>query len=238
MANDPVHFVFDLDDTLYFEEDYVRSALRFVGGEVAERFSLANAADRLLVLRAAGEKNPIGRLWDEHGLPPDIRSTVLDAMRAHVPAISLRPDAADFIDVLRADRTAYAIVTDGRSVTQRAKISALNCLDAAYISVSEEVGLLKTDPARFAAVEERLGEGRYVYVGDNPAKDFAAPNGLGWLTIMLVHDGQGVHGQHLPPDRSYHPQFAMRSFAELAELASCPARGRDVVPLVRRPEEH
>jgi putative hydrolase of the HAD superfamily len=26
-----------------------------------------------------------------------------------------------------------------------------------------------------------------VYVGDNPAKDFLAPNALGWTTIQVLH---------------------------------------------------
>ena len=30
---------------------------------------------------------------------------------------------------------------------------------------------------------------RFVYVGDNPAKDFVAPNAMGWTTIMIRRPG-------------------------------------------------
>jgi putative hydrolase of the HAD superfamily len=36
---------------------------------------------------------------------------------------------------------------------------------------------------------------RYVYVGDNPAKDFIAPNQLGWITIGLRGNSRNIHTQ-------------------------------------------
>ena len=33
---------------------------------------------------------------------------------------------------------------------------------------------------------------RFFYVGDNPAKDFIAPNGLGWTTV-LVRDERNLY---------------------------------------------
>ena len=225
MADKLVHFVFDLDDTLYMEEDYVCSALTHVGESVAERYALYGAVDRLLALRAAGGRDPVADLWREHSLPIDAKIEILASMRAHDPAIDLRPDAAVFIDQLRRDGGAYAIVTDGRSITQRAKIKALGCCDANYISVSEEVGLVKTDPARFSAVAECFGIGRYVYVGDNPAKDFLAPNRLGWLTVMLRHDGRGIHKQDLPADPNYHARGVIDSFDRLTDTISELERG-------------
>lgn len=212
--------MFDLDDTLYAEEDYVHSALLFAGEMVSLRFALPGAPDRLLELRAAGEINPIEAFWDEFQLPLDARAAVVSAMREHLPAIQLRPDAEAFVDRLRVEGAAYAIISDGRSVTQRAKLAALGCLDAAFISISEEVGIAKTDPARFRAVEQFFGGGAYVYVGDNPAKDFVAPNSLGWITAMLAHRGKGVHPQNMPKEESYRPRTIIRSFAELPQVVA------------------
>lgn len=35
----------------------------------------------------------------------------------------------------------------------------------------------------------------FTYVGDNPRKDFIAPNALGWLTVCLKDDGRNIHKQ-------------------------------------------
>ena len=66
---DRIHFVFDLDDTLYPEKTYVRSALSFVAQGIASQFGETDAFARLMAMSEAGEKNPIGALWDEFGWP-------------------------------------------------------------------------------------------------------------------------------------------------------------------------
>lgn len=208
-------YVFDLDDTLYAERDYVLSAFTSISRSIAARFDIEDPKRRLRKLWDEGTANPIAVLWNELQLPEDLRAEFIETMRAHPPSITLRPDAASLIERLRRAGLPYAIVTDGRSVTQRAKIAALGCLDAAYISISEEVGLAKTDPERFVDVERRLGPGKFVYIGDNPAKDFVAPNQRGWLTAMLSGSGAGIHPQTLPADAAYHPRVVGSNFAEI-----------------------
>jgi putative hydrolase of the HAD superfamily len=213
-------FVFDLDDTLYLERDYVRSAFDAVAAYVQDHFGGESVAQALHAAWAGGAKDPIGTLWSEKALPLLSRDDALAVMRAHSPAISLRPDAAELLAALRCSGAGYAIVTDGRSVTQRAKLIALGCDDARYISISEEIGLAKTDPARFLDVSSRLGDGRWVYVGDNPAKDFYAPKLLGWKTVMIDNSGLGIHSQDLGDDERYHPDAVVASFAQIAEACS------------------
>ena len=38
-----------------------------------------------------------------------------------------------------------------------------------------------------------IKDGRFVYVGDNPAKDFVAPRALGWRTVRVRRHGQLHH---------------------------------------------
>jgi putative hydrolase of the HAD superfamily len=199
------HWVFDLDDTLYAERDYVQSALRFVGSRVSALFDIDQFTDQLGALSAQGVADPIGQAWSQHALPDQMRMHVIEEMRAHKPSITLSAGAAEILAQLRASQRDYAIITDGRGVTQRAKLAALGCIDAKCLSISEEVGMTKLDPARFMAVANSFPLGRFCYVGDNPAKDFVAPKQLGWWTIMLDHQGMGVHSQLLPNDTAFHP---------------------------------
>jgi putative hydrolase of the HAD superfamily len=211
-------WIFDLDDTLYEERDYVLSALCHVG-EAVERLYGQNAFAKLLLrLSEQRHPDPITQAWSQCMLPEAERSSMIATMRSHMPVISLSAGAQAVLTHLRQQSRPYAIVTDGRSITQRAKIAALGCTDAAYVSISDEVGLSKLDPARFAAVANALPLGHYCYVGDNPAKDFFAPKQLGWQTIMLDLRGQGVHAQHLPDDPAYHPDHIVTDLREILNI--------------------
>jgi putative hydrolase of the HAD superfamily len=81
-------------------------------------------------------------------------------------------------------------VTDGPSVSQRAKIAALEL--SAYVDravVTSELGpdAGKPDPRAFALLQGEAGctGAECCYVADNPAKDFGGPRSLGWRTVRL-----------------------------------------------------
>lgn len=210
-------YVFDLDDTLYRERDYSTSALTFAGLLIAELFGLSDAGNQLLALLDDRAPMPIDRYWEKVLLPDVAKGQIISAMNAHIPDISLYPDAERVLAKLRQSKCGFGVVTDGRSVTQRAKLRALDCLDAKHISISEEAGLPKTDVRRFQDFASRFPASRYVYVGDNPTKDFLAPNQLGWHTVMLSNRGDNIHLQ----DQIIAPSFAAeRTIASLDELLS------------------
>lgn len=207
--------VFDLDDTLYPERTYSRSALRFVGQEISRRFAVPDPGDDLVRAFEAGEGDAIGACLLRHELTAETKAELMAAMHDHAPAIALREGAGRLLAGLRAAGRGYAILTDGRAATQRRKIAALGCDDAAFVSVSEECGLAKTDARRWLAIESAVGGSRFCYVGDNPAKDFLIPNLLGWDTVMLRSDGDHVHPQDLPADPRYHPRRTVTRLDEL-----------------------
>lgn len=214
--NDDVFLVFDLDDTLYSERTYSHSALSVVGDEMARRFSIPNPGSTLIRAFEEREVDAIGACLLDHGLPAEAKDGLLAVMRDHRPSIQLRDDAARLIDSLRRSGRGYAILTDGRAVTQRQKIAALGCEDATYISISEECGWSKGDESRWIALENAIGARGFCYVGDNPAKDFMIPNLRGWDTVMLKSSGYNIHPQDYPMDVRYHPRRTVVSLDELA----------------------
>jgi putative hydrolase of the HAD superfamily len=212
------NWIFDLDDTLYEEKTYVRSALTHIG-TLVDRLNGNNKFS--ILLNSANEQgyaNPIAQAWSRCELPESERELMIAAMRAHIPAITLSVGAQTVLEHLRLQKQSYAIVTDGRSVTQRAKIAALGCTDAAFVSISEEVGMSKFDKARFSSVAAVFPPGLCFYVGDNPAKDFFVPKQLGWKTIMLDHAGTGIHTQVLPDSSCYHPDKIITDLQEILTL--------------------
>ena len=62
--------------------------------------------------------------------------------------------------------------------------------------ISEDFGSEKPALANFEYFMKRYpGCSDFTYVGDNPDKDFIAPNTLGWETICLRDDGRNIHKQ-------------------------------------------
>ena len=212
--NRPPAFIFDLDDTLYAERDYVSSCFSWV----ADRLGQPEIRESLTAAFKSGEPDPIGALCAKIGVGDEARISLISDMRAHQPSISLLPDAERFIARLRAEKFPYSIVTNGRSVTQRRKIDALGVGDAISIAISEEIGAEKPDPQIFSLAAEAHEGAACVYVGDNPGKDFLTPNKMNWLSVMRAHDGSGVHRQDIEVPVQWRAQRIVSALDELVDL--------------------
>ena len=177
----------DLDDTVYAEQDYVISSKKAVGSYVKSLFGI-DITEKLL-----HESDDFLRLaCDLLKLPSNVKDTLLWIVRTHLPDIAPFEHVTSLIDQVRQSGDAICIITDGRSITQRLKIKALNLkFDAIYIS--EEVGFEKPNPAAFIRVVNEWPARQYFYVGDNPRKDFYAPNQLGWTTIGISPSPKSIH---------------------------------------------
>lgn len=212
------NFVFDLDDTLYAERDYALSALRFAGNWIDQRLGTSNSADTLVSSFRAGNRDAIGELSAHLGVSQSDKDRLIDEMRAHSPDISLRPDSERLLKRIRIRDMKYSILTDGRSVTQRAKIAALGLADARHVIISEEIGATKPSTIGFESIASADPDADYVYVGDNPKKDFAAPNQLGWTTVMLIDRGTNIHPQTGAFEAAYLPQHRIHSLDDLGSV--------------------
>lgn len=219
MFDSSLHLVFDLDDTLYGEIDYARSALKFAGELVEAAFAEVNAAAFLLKMYENGERDAIGALWAARGLPKPARSDVVAAMRGHRPDIELPPSSAETLKALSAQQIKWSILTDGRSLTQRRKIEALGLTGVSGIYISEERGVSKPALQAYTQIEDDHPNARgFWYIGDNPAKDFVAPNALGWKTIMLLDRGQNIHTQGIDVPRAFRADIEIDALPEILNI--------------------
>jgi putative hydrolase of the HAD superfamily len=114
-----------------------------------------------------------------------------------------------------------ALITDGPSTSQRAKIEAL-ALNAAFspLVVTAELGAGRSKPhtAAFELVQEALGhDKRFVYVADNPLKDFLAPNLLGWESLRIKRPS-GLYSQAIEPTPAHAPQHVVSSLDDVRQL--------------------
>lgn len=198
--------VFDLDDTLSKEIDYLESAYKEIANYAVQKCvecagpvdELAvKAYDAMLVAHHKGE-NVFEALNAYLGLSTPVK-VYLNVYRNHKPTLRLKDDARACLDQLKAKGCVIGIISDGRSVQQRHKTEALG-LDAwvqveDYV-ISEEFGSEKPSLANYEYFMKRYPDAEgFVYVGDNLKKDFIAPNALGWETICLKDDGRNIHKQ-------------------------------------------
>lgn len=223
--------VFDLDDTLFAERDYVRSGLAAVTALVESVTGIVVPLDTLPA------SDPLGAIRRRAGLPVAALDALLWTYRLHRPTIGLRPGALAAVAACRQRGEAVAVLTDGRAVTQRLKLAALG-LDLDGVFISEELGATKPADLAFRAVERTLPAAGYVYIADNPVKDFLAPNALGWRTIGLgpLHDAIHVCDPATCPPEAL-PMVWAADFGEVAALLAgnqCARRSRSSRSATRR----
>lgn len=188
--------VFDIDDTLYLERDYVRSGLRAVDRWVEDNFGLRDFFEHAW---EAFDKGARGTIFDivlsQNGfqVSPEVIETLVRVYRTHQPDIQLLPDARDCLDAMTG-AFALAIVTDGPGQSQRAKVNALGTdrwIATTLLTAALGEGYTKPHPRAFRMIEAATGftGERCVYVADNPAKDFAGPKKLGWRSVRIRRNG-------------------------------------------------
>ena len=197
---------FDLDDTLYKEIDYLKSAFQDIAQYAASHCGGCSDSVKILAIKAYNRMleayqeglNAFDELNRFLGLELPI-SDYLYIYRNHKPTINLSKDVTNTLDALKRDRIQLGLITDGRSVQQRNKIDALGLkcwIENDDIIISEEFGSEKPALANYEYFMKRYpGCSDFTYVGDNRDKDFIASNTLGWETICLRDDGRNIHKQ-------------------------------------------
>ena len=215
MIDKNTHIVFDLDDTLYKEIDYIKSAYIYINNYVKFRYNidLSNKIEECV--------NQEVNFFDliNSKLPQTKTFTLekyLELYRFHYPEIKLSKDTSIFLDKIFNQKIDFSIITDGRSVSQKNKIKALDLYHLVKnIIISDETGFEKPDLHNFKLIEDLINDKKFIYVGDNPSKDFLAPNALNWDTYCLLDNGQNIHKQKFDLDERFMPKKIINSLNEL-----------------------
>lgn len=204
--------VFDLDDTVYNELDYLKSAYKSIAVSLdpngwkqlyAKMFSLYRCKINVFEF--------VSNAYDSKVV------SMIDMYRNHQPDIQLFEGVLDIFDSIKQKNGKIGIITDGRANTQRAKLKSLGIMS--YIDkviISEEIGSEKPNLANFKAIENSLSGTIYYYIADNLKKDFIAPNALGWKTVGLIDNGMNIHCEsHKHMDFQNLPQEFIISIKDL-----------------------
>jgi putative hydrolase of the HAD superfamily len=211
--------IFDLDDTLYKEIDYLRSAYL----EIAQYLSkITGQSSQFIFEQMLSDYAKGVNVFESIILRTQVASVALPDLiamyRKHKPHIALLPANKRLLDYLKSQNIPMGLITDGRSMQQRHKLEALG-LNSYFetILISEEFGTEKPHVNNFKHFENQYGRHcRYTYIGDNLFKDFISPNALGWISICLLDDGRNIHKQQFSKvSKDQTPQYT------ISELSAC-----------------
>lgn len=169
--------VFDLDDTLYYEIDYVKSGFQ----AIADVFGDNNITLKLFTLFSQNRNN----VYQRYGFSKEECNRCIEIYRSHKPNICLSSEIKGVLVTLKSKGYKLGIITDGRPEGQWNKIYALGLEKMVdKIIVTDELGGIeyrKPNPTAFNLMKDYLNleYNEMMYIGDNPIKDFQAPQQLG-----------------------------------------------------------
>ena len=185
--------LFDLDDTLYDQRQFLDGAWRAVAARAAldgvdrDRFE---SALRDLATHGSDRGHIIDLALARLGATSVAVPTLVAAFRSHAPEhLDPYPGVTDALNDL-SKRVPLGLISDGDPVIQRAKLDGLG-LARFFTSVvlSDEHGRAhrKANPLPFRRALNELGveAGDAVYIGDRPAKDVAGAVGAGMRAIRV-----------------------------------------------------
>lgn len=171
--------IFDLDDTLYSEKQYIRSGFQ----KIAEHLERPDATEKLWKYFELGEP-AIDKYLEDIG-QSSMKLECLDIYRGQFPMITLYDGVLEFIRDLKRNGIKVGIITDGRPDSQVKKITALGLYDEVDdVIITDELGGIqfrKPCDIAFRIMQNRwrVPFEQIIYVGDNPNKDFQACKQLG-----------------------------------------------------------
>ena len=212
--NKPV-IVFDLDDTLIYEIDYLKSAYYEIAGLIDEDNN-EYIFDKMLSNYFKG-LNVFEEIIAE--FPKMTLEDLLKIYRSHIPNLKLRSYSLEILNYLKDKKCIIGLITDGRSITQRNKLKATKIEDYFdLIIISEEFGSEKPNVENYNAFNNFKTD-KYYYIADNTKKDFIAPNKLNWETICLLDtENQNIHKQNFNISEEYLPKYKIDSLNEIKNI--------------------
>jgi Predicted hydrolase (HAD superfamily) len=227
--------LFDLDDTLYKELDFVYGGFKEVCWHLANKYDKDEeelykyAID---VLNNQGRGKIFNTICEQYNIQEDINK-LIKIYREAKPQISLYDDAEYILKYLKLklknDELIYmidnmelpcgiGIITDGKASVQWNKIKLLGLEKMVdKIIVTDDYGVEFWKPNEFAYIEMlkyfNCKKDESLYIGDNPNKDFIGARKVGMKTIRIIRD----IGDHMNTflEKEYEADFVVRDLREI-----------------------
>jgi putative hydrolase of the HAD superfamily len=188
--------LFDLDDTLYPERQFVDGGFAAVAGFLADP-SGRSAAVLAARLRELHDQDGRGRLFDtlldEVGLggEPDLVPACLLVYRAHPTRLTPFSGVVELLDGLHAAGVRTGVISDGNAAVQARKLAGLDGVAERLdvVVLTDDLGPGHAKPSRVpydvACRLLAIDPSATIYAGNDPRKDFRGARAAGLRTIRV-----------------------------------------------------
>jgi len=213
--------IFDLDDTLYKEINYLKSGFKYISKIIANDINETQTKIfKKLIFHYKNKENVFQKIINEYNLSYNIKDLIL-LYRNHKPKIRLSKETENTLLYLINNDYKLGLLTDGDSNQQRGKISALEL--EKYITeyvISDEFGSTKPNENNYKYFSEKKYSycEKFYYIADNIRKDFIAPNNLGWITICILDNGKNIHEQNFSINTKIYPHYKVKSIKHIIPI--------------------
>jgi len=214
--------IFDLDDTLYSEKDFVMSGFHAVSDFLSKKYKL-DKEEIFETLRDDFNKGIRKRnfniLLEKLKIKNQKITELIDIYRYHNPQIFLSSEDERVLEILKRNYR-LCLLTDGLKKCQKNKISALkieNFFDKIIIN-DPHSNIDKTSEKPFYDIINYFNTSpqKFVFVADNPLKDFIIPTKLKMYTIRIYRkDGLYIS---LKNQENFKPKKEIKSLKELLNI--------------------
>lgn len=216
--------VFDLDDTLISEREYIKSGFKVIAKEISDKYKLnkKEVFEKMEELFEKSSKNVFNRILENYEIEYEKNEILrlIGIYRNHEPKIKFFDDVIPTITELKKRGYKIGMITDGYKETQNKKLDTLKCRGLFdEIIVTDELGreFWKPHEKSYMILKEKF-ECSYeemIYIGDNEEKDFITSNQLGIYTIKK-EDG-GIYINTIYP-KEYKSKRIIKKIEELINI--------------------
>jgi len=206
--------LFDLDDTLYEEKQFVKSGFIKVAEFVEDKLKIDKDFFYKILIEIfnGGSRGNIFNLALEKvniAYGENIIQSMVKIYREHTPKIKLEEDVKALL-VKLSGIYSLGIITDGYYEVQKKKVQALG-LEEMFDSIiyTDKYGREYWKPNVFgyklALKDLQVSPEEAIYIGDNPHKDFIGAKKIGITTVRILKSDREYSKVRL--DKEYEADY-------------------------------
>lgn len=214
--------IFDLDDTLYNEREFVYEGFKEVCKFLSQKYDIEKEIlfdDTKNILDNYGRGKVFDILQQKYGFNEEVEKLV-DVYRNVKPILELYDDGKEILNYFKG-KVKTGIITDGKASVQWNKINSLELEKYVdKIIVTDDYGRDYWKPHEYSYKEIlkcfNCRPKEAVYVGDNPVKDFVGARKVGITTIRIIREcGDNMK---IKAEEGYEADYTISSLNNILDI--------------------
>lgn len=212
--------IFDLDDTLYNEAEYVLSGFNVAAEYLGNKYSLSNKDiydDLIEIFNKKGRGQVFDLVLEKYDIDKGEVENLVKLYREHDLDIGLLPGAEELLIRLKQGNVKLILMTDTRWQVQERKVKALN-VEKYFdkIFYTDKYNTNKSDVELLSKLLDiyKLEPNESALVGDDPDHDFIGAKQIGIKTYRIKQ----LRLKNVTSTKTYEADIVVNSIQELQKL--------------------